>query len=58
MQHRQIHRTIWIKELNGYGIQEGPNGEELQDMEYYALRSFLVKAQMQRDLETKASVWF
>lgn len=58
MKYREVHQKYWIDELKGYGILEGPNGEALEEMEYYDLRSYLVKAQMQRDLEAKSSQWF
>ncbi|WP_186763820.1 hypothetical protein [Planomicrobium sp. CPCC 101079] len=58
MKHRDRHREFWIEELKGYGILQGPNGEALADLEYYDLRAYVVKAQLQRDLETKASPWF
>ena len=56
--NRDLHKKYWIKELRGYGIHAGPNGELLEDMEYYALRGYLVKMQMQRDLEPVHSRWF
>lgn len=58
MKNNHIHKKFWIQELRGYGINEGPAGERLEDMEYYDLRSYLVKAQLHRDLEVKASPWF
>lgn len=56
--NRDLHKKYWINELRGYGIHAGPNGERLEDMEYYALRGYLVKMQMQRDLEPMHSRWF
>lgn len=58
MKNNHIHKKFWIQELRGYGINEGPAGERLEDMEYYDLRSYLVKAQLHRDLEVKSSPWF
>lgn len=58
MNHNHIHMKFWIKELHSYGIYSGPNSERLEDMSYYDLRSYLVKAQLQRDLEVKQSMWF
>lgn len=58
MKNNHIHKKFWIQELLGYGIIAGPNGEALEDMDYYSLRSYLVKAQLQRDLEVKSSPWF
>lgn len=58
MKHNHVHMNIWIKELRSYGINAGPNHEPLEDMEYYDLRSYLVKAQLHRDLDKLASPWF
>lgn len=58
LKHRHIHMGFWIKELNGYGIYEGPKGESLEKMEYYDLRAFLAKIHLQLNIEVKASPWF
>lgn len=58
MKHSHIHMGFWIDELKGYGIHEGPNGEKLEDMEYYDLRGFLLKTHLRLNIEVKASPWF
>ena len=58
MRNREMHMGFWIEELKGYGVSKGPNGVALENLDYYDLRSMVVREQMQRDLEMKASPWF
>ncbi|WP_404466567.1 hypothetical protein [Planococcus rifietoensis] len=59
MKHNaHIHMKNRITELRGYGIYQGPGGEALEELDYYDIRSTVVKAQMQRNLEVKSSPWF
>lgn len=58
MKHNHAHKKFWIEELKSFGIIAGPNHEPLEDMEYYDLRAYLVKAQLHRDLSVKSSPWF
>lgn len=53
-----MHMGFWIEELKGYGISNGPKGEPLESLDYYDLRSMLVREKMRQDLEVKASPWF
>lgn len=36
-------RQMLIDDLERLGLHEGPNGEQLQEMDYYSLRSLLAK---------------
>lgn len=58
MKHQHVHTGFWIKELRGYNVHQGPNGEKLEDLGYYDLRALLVKTHLQLNIEVKASPWF
>lgn len=62
MNDRETHKAIWIKELNGYGITEGNNGQPLDQLDYFDIRSLLVIAQMKNDTDINlgkvANGWF
>lgn len=44
MFHKHIHAANWIKELKGYGVTEGRNGETLEGLDYYDLRALVVRS--------------
>lgn len=56
--HPHVHKAIWIKELNAFGVYKAPCGKGLESLDYYEIRSLLVKEKMHRDLDVKASPWF
>ncbi|MGH2319359.1 hypothetical protein ACRC6Q_16590 [Planococcus sp. SE5232] len=58
MKYWHKHMEFWVEELKGYGINYGPNGETLGNMDYYDLKAYMVKVHLQRDIEIKASPWF
>lgn len=58
----EYRKMMWIRELEGYGVNEGPKGEKLEGMGYYEIRNLLVKTQMQQDTDidvtAKANAFF
>lgn len=58
MAGRHVHIKFWVKELQEFGVEVGPNGEALDAMDYYDLRAFLLQQKLRRNLEPKPSAWF
>lgn len=56
--HSQKHMDNWIQELRGFGVHQGEDGRALEDLDYYEIRSLVVREQLRNDLEVKASPWF
>lgn len=57
MVNKEQYRQYIIKQLNGYGIFSGPNGEDLQTWDYYEIRGFLSLEEIKRDEEALRSAW-
>lgn len=58
MSHDTIIIRNWIKDLNGFGVYAGPQGQPLESMSFGEIRSLVVQQLFQRNLDTLSSPWF
>lgn len=45
----EIKRQNWISELEGLGVSNGPEGEDLRSLDYYTIRNLMVREEIRRE---------
>lgn len=45
----EIKRQNWISELEGLGVSANSEGEDLRNLDYYAIRNLMVREEIRRE---------